>query len=115
MPQPHASAPGIEVGHLVGPFVYFFETIASAKISTRWGNQMSTDFVIAGGRLDALAPGDVVALRSGGPRMTVVQVNKDQVECTWFVNGQPVKQSFPPSALRYMDVIGTICRWLVSD
>lgn len=47
--------------------------------------------------------------------MTVVQVAKDQVECTWFVNGQPVKQGFPPSALRYMDVIGTICRWFVSD
>lgn len=76
---------------------------------------MSSDYIVAARRLDALAPGDIVALRSGGPRMTVVQVLKDQVECTWFAGGQSLKQSFPPSALRYMDMIGTICRWFVSD
>jgi uncharacterized protein YodC (DUF2158 family) len=29
-------------------------------------------------------PGDVVQLKSGGPRMTIDNVDGDKVECCWF-------------------------------
>ena len=32
----------------------------------------------------AFQPGDVVQLKSGGPRMTVENVTGDEVECVWF-------------------------------
>lgn len=39
-------------------------------------------------------PGDIVKLRSGGPKMTVEKYHKrDVVKCIWFV-GDEVKQGF---------------------
>ena len=32
--------------------------------------------------------GDVVQLKSGGPKMTVVGISKDKVNCSWFADGK---------------------------
>lgn len=32
-----------------------------------------------------IKPGDIVTLKSGGPRMTVQSVNGRSAECAWFV------------------------------
>ncbi|KTC81761.1 YodC family protein [Legionella brunensis] len=38
--------------------------------------------------------GDVVILKSGGPKMTVVSVEaENELRCTWFVNGE-IKEDF---------------------
>lgn len=70
---------------------------------------------VAARRLSTLEPGDIVALRSGGPRMTVVTVEDDEVECAWFVGGDLVTKTIPIGALRYLDLIGSIAHWLTSD
>jgi uncharacterized protein YodC (DUF2158 family) len=49
--------------------------------------------------------GDVVGLKSGGPKMTVVSVGEDDtgdptVWCVWFEESNKVQDSFPPSALQ---------------
>jgi uncharacterized protein YodC (DUF2158 family) len=44
--------------------------------------------------------GQVVRLKSGGPRMTITTVNNnDTYACTWFMNGKPEHAAFPTSAL----------------
>lgn len=45
--------------------------------------------------------GDVVRLRSGGPKMTVERIEKSKsVLCTWFLNGQIQGNDFEPAALK---------------
>jgi uncharacterized protein YodC (DUF2158 family) len=46
--------------------------------------------------------GDVVQLKSGGPRMTVTGfgVGGDTVTCAWFEGTQPRQDSYLPAALR---------------
>lgn len=68
--------------------------------------------------IPAFKPGDVVALKSGGPNMTVVSVG-GQVTCIWFdevdqrfdTNSDmyyfswrgPIRETFPPEALELED------------
>ena len=47
--------------------------------------------------------GDVVQLKSGGPKMTIINVTSllDSVgiECAWFDDNKPASHIFPPAAL----------------
>jgi uncharacterized protein YodC (DUF2158 family) len=45
-------------------------------------------------------PGDVVLLRSGGPSMTVVSVDEDEIKCVWIgEEGELFRQALPSVAL----------------
>jgi uncharacterized protein YodC (DUF2158 family) len=50
--------------------------------------------------------GDVVQLKSGGPKMTVTSVGTDHysqepvVSCVWFAENKESRGKFPPDALR---------------
>ena len=47
-----------------------------------------------------IKPGDVVLLKSGGPSMTVVSVDEDEIGCVWTGDdGEPFRETFPPIAL----------------
>lgn len=46
--------------------------------------------------------GDVVRLKSGGPRMTIVSLKAGMTSdhrCSWFEGAQPKDGHFPPEAL----------------
>ncbi|GHV14760.1 hypothetical protein FACS189491_11430 [Spirochaetia bacterium] len=48
--------------------------------------------------------GDVIVLKSGGPKMTVERIathtnGNEYVECSWFVNEKLESNKFPPDAL----------------
>lgn len=43
--------------------------------------------------------GDRVQLNTGGPPMTVTEVNGDEVSCTWFVKDDYKTSMFPSAAL----------------
>ena len=46
------------------------------------------------------APGDVVQLKSGGPAMTVSELDKSMAMCIWFrPEGKPEHHAFPVSVL----------------
>ncbi|WP_141381902.1 YodC family protein [Nitrobacter winogradskyi] len=76
---------------------------------------MSSDYIAVSKTLAGFAPGDIVTLRSGGPRMTILTVMGDEAECIWFINGEMTKATVPFHALRYLDLIGIVCRWFTSD
>lgn len=44
--------------------------------------------------------GKVVQLKSGGPSMTVTNMEDDMLSCTWFVCEMPQHGNFRPWALR---------------
>lgn len=51
--------------------------------------------------MNDLKEGDVVRLKSGGPKMTIStmdEVNK-RVYCKWFVNGELKSEKFSPFSL----------------
>lgn len=49
-------------------------------------------------------PGDVVSLRSGGPRMTIAKVDAESVFCEWFTDDQqPQSRSFSLTSLKLDD------------
>ena len=46
-------------------------------------------------------PGDVVSLRSGGPRMTIANVNGQGAFCEWFTDDQQLQsRSFVITSLK---------------
>jgi uncharacterized protein YodC (DUF2158 family) len=48
--------------------------------------------------------GDIAALRSGGPRMTVDDQDKDGVLCRWFVEGYLCYAVFKPNMLQILEL-----------
>ena len=48
--------------------------------------------------------GDLVELKSGGPRMTVIDAREEGdrfiITCSWAANGIVQTQAFPPAALK---------------
>ena len=52
------------------------------------------------------AIGDVVTLKSGSPRMTVIKVDGDTVTCSFFRNGAITSSDFPTQALEPLDRLG---------
>lgn len=49
--------------------------------------------------MNSFSVGDVVKLKSGGPKMTVVSVEADLVDCSWFKNEELMHGSFVPDSL----------------
>jgi len=48
----------------------------------------------------SIKPGNVVLLKSGGPSMTVVSVDEDEIGCVWIGDdGELFRETFPPIAL----------------
>ena len=47
--------------------------------------------------------GDTVRFKSGGPLMTVIQLEGDKVRCQWFDDNKPVAQLFVAAALEADD------------
>lgn len=43
--------------------------------------------------------GNLVSLKSGGPKMTVESVSGNNVECVWFSGTAYVRETFPWQAL----------------
>jgi uncharacterized protein YodC (DUF2158 family) len=50
------------------------------------------------------APGTVVRLKSGGPKMTVEGTDEEgELTCVWFVGNKTKRDSFPDAALEAVD------------
>ena len=50
------------------------------------------------------APGDIVALKSGGHSMTVVSAEENEIECLWLGDaGELFRQSIPAVALTMLE------------
>jgi len=50
--------------------------------------------------MEALKPGDIVQLKSGGPKMTVQSMSiDDELYCQWFAGSKLEGGRFPPEAL----------------
>jgi uncharacterized protein YodC (DUF2158 family) len=47
--------------------------------------------------------GDVVQLKSGGPKMTVTTIRTDSLDCSWFEGVKQHEGNFPPDALQFPD------------
>ena len=53
---------------------------------------------------DQIKVGDVVQLKSGGPKMTVASIDeKGRAWCSWFVNGENHREVFRPESLEQVD------------
>lgn len=56
--------------------------------------------------MEDFAIGDVVQLRSGGPKMTVHGVVSDgDVVCQWFENNEVHEENFPNEALKKVEQV----------
>jgi uncharacterized protein YodC (DUF2158 family) len=50
---------------------------------------------------EQIKPGDIVSLRSGGPRMTIASVDGLSAYCEWFTDDQqPQSRSFALTSLK---------------
>jgi uncharacterized protein YodC (DUF2158 family) len=48
----------------------------------------------------ALKPGDIVVLKSGGPALTVAEINGENVECVWIgEDGELFREELPSIVL----------------
>jgi uncharacterized protein YodC (DUF2158 family) len=47
--------------------------------------------------------GDVVLLKSGGPKMTVSEIDEDSVFCRWFHNNRVQSACFAPEQLKKVE------------
>lgn len=55
-------------------------------------------------RVSAVNVGDIVVLKSGGPRMTVTEVGREKVRCKWFDEKKVLQNDFfVPGSLRLAD------------
>ncbi|GLS42925.1 YodC family protein [Methylobacterium brachythecii] len=45
--------------------------------------------------------GELVQLKSGGPKMTVNALYNNYVECAWFTGSKANKANFQPDSLQY--------------
>lgn len=48
---------------------------------------------------DGFKPGDVVRLKSGGPKMTVAEIREGRVLCQWFTGDKREIAGFEPATL----------------
>lgn len=46
--------------------------------------------------------GDIVELKSGGPAMTIYEIDKECVYCMWFKENERDKGGFDPEALKLL-------------
>ena len=53
-------------------------------------------------RPTTLGVGSVVALKSGGPKMTVMSVWTNHIVCAWFVEGGACRSEFAPESVRVL-------------
>jgi uncharacterized protein YodC (DUF2158 family) len=50
---------------------------------------------------EQIKPGDIVSLRSGGPRMTIATIEGQSAFCEWFTDDQqPQSRSFALASLK---------------
>jgi uncharacterized protein YodC (DUF2158 family) len=53
-------------------------------------------------------PGDVVELKSGGPKMTIESIDADGCFCRWFIDKKIECGTFKPETLRLAEDLKTI-------
>lgn len=55
-------------------------------------------------RDEAFEPGDIVRLKSGGPKMTVEELNilTSKIDCHWFGGAKLQRGSFAPEQLEHV-------------
>lgn len=56
-------------------------------------------FLCGENKMGVLKPGDVVRLKSGGPKMTVDQLDGARIWCDWFEGSKKFSDSFPSTSL----------------
>jgi uncharacterized protein YodC (DUF2158 family) len=57
---------------------------------------------------EEIKPGDVVVLKSGGPKMTVKFVEDGEAACSWFTNDKVSERRFSIEMLALANSSGTI-------